>query len=248
LSGLNEQEANEVLAALLEVGVGAEKQKLKEDLSITIDDNEVAKSLNALSARGLPKRRLNRMGDVFQKDSMISSPIEEKARYLYALSQELESTLSLIDGVINARVHIVLPDRISIGEPVMPASAAVFIKHNGLIQTQGLADKVRKIISGSVPALAQNDKEKITVELFQSQEIKVQTSFDHVFGVVVEKGSSHKLQTIMYVLFASNLVTFLGLLYSTFYRRLFNSSDENLEKRNISYFLKQIANRFRGNR
>ena len=218
MSGLNEQEANEVLSALLEKGVLAEKLKGKDELSIQTADSDIARALAALSAKGLPRRRLNRMGEVFQKDSMISSPVEEKARYLYALSQELESTLSLIDGVINARVHIVLPDRISIGEAVMPASAAVFIKHDADMQTQGLMQKIKKIVAASIPSLAQENKEKISVELFASQEPKAKTDFESWLGIAVEKHSANRLKTIFVLMLFSNLFVLVGLVYLTFFK------------------------------
>ena len=46
---------------------------------------------------------------------------------MHALAQDLSATISRIDGVVVARVHIVLPDNNPFAEKVKPSSAAVFI-------------------------------------------------------------------------------------------------------------------------
>ena len=90
----------------------------------------IGRAVRTLEAAGLPRVARATLGDTFRKEGVISTPLEERARYIYALSQELETTLSNIDGVIVARVHVVLPERVAPGEPVQPASASVFIKHD----------------------------------------------------------------------------------------------------------------------
>lgn len=128
-SHLSEQDANEVIAELANKNVEASKQVDKDGLTVLVEPADMNSAVQVLEAAGLPRRSRSSLGEIFRKEGVISTPMEERARYIYALSQELESTLSQIDGVVLARVHVVLPERVAPGEPVQPASASVFIKH-----------------------------------------------------------------------------------------------------------------------
>lgn len=167
MSSLPESEANQVLAALQNAGIAADKIPGKEGMvGVTIDAAQVGRAVDLLRSRGLPHERYAGMGQVFKKDGLISSPVEERARYLYALSQELGATLSQIDGVILARVHVVLPERGSASDPAMPSSAGVFIKYQESYNIDALQPQIRRLVSNSIPGLA---PEKISIVLFSSQ-------------------------------------------------------------------------------
>lgn len=104
--------------------------------------------------QALPERSRTSLGEIFKKEGVISTPLEERARYIYALSQELEATLSQIDGVIVARVHVVLPERIAPGEPVQPASAAVFIKHTPALDPDSVRGRIQQMVASSIPGMS----------------------------------------------------------------------------------------------
>ena len=169
MSSLPEAEANEVMAALQNAGIRADKVPGKEGMvGMSIDAAQVGRSVDLLRSKGLPRARYAGMGQVFKKEGLISSPLEERARYLYALSQELGSTLSQIDGVMVARVHVVLPERGAAGDPTMPSSAAVFIKYQEGYNLEVLQPQIRRLVNNSIPGLT---PEKISIVLFGSQPI-----------------------------------------------------------------------------
>lgn len=161
LRDLPEPEANEVMATLIEAGLQPEKLPGKEGtVSLNIEKNQFARAIALLKSEGLPHEKHANMGDIFRKEGMISSPLEERARYLWALSQELSTTVSQIDGVVKARVHVVLPERGNGGEPSLPSSAAVFIKHKPGFSYDDAIPQVKKLVSNSIPGLS---LEKVTV-------------------------------------------------------------------------------------
>lgn len=162
-SGLSESDANEMLSALISAGIPAEKKAGKEGATVIVPAARSAEAIAVLQAQGLPKGKQSGMGQVFKKDSMISSPLEERVRYLYALSQELEKTLATMDGVLTARVHIVLPERLVPGEPLVPSSAAVFIKHHPDINFAPFTPKIRSLVFNSIPGLTGDAYEKVSV-------------------------------------------------------------------------------------
>ncbi|MCE4861265.1 EscJ/YscJ/HrcJ family type III secretion inner membrane ring protein, partial [Campylobacter jejuni] len=81
--------------------------------------------------------------------------LEERARYIYALSQELTNTLSQMDGVLAARVHVVLPERGGVGENTTPSTAAVFIKHQAGYNLDALQPQIRKLVTHAIPGLTE---------------------------------------------------------------------------------------------
>lgn len=154
VAAVAEAEANEALAALLAAGVQAEKVPGKEGMvGIHVAHGQVAQAVDVLKARGLPRERHAGMGDVFRKEGLISSPLEERARYVFALSQELSGTLSRLDGVIVARVHVVLPERSPAGEETTPSSAAVFIKHHADASLDTVQPQIRRLVTNAIPGL-----------------------------------------------------------------------------------------------
>ncbi|CCP01839.1 Type III secretion inner-membreane protein HrcJ [Erwinia amylovora Ea644] len=158
--GLTENDANEVAAELGRYHIQAEKLTNKEGITVLVDAAELNRAVHILDAAGLPRPARTNLGEVFQKNGVISTPLEERARYIYALSQEVESTLSQIDGVIVARVHVVLPERIAPGEPVQPASAAVFIKYRPDLDPDVIEPRIRRMVASSLPGLAgRSDKD-----------------------------------------------------------------------------------------
>lgn len=165
-SGLSEQEANEMVAELSMAGLSASKQKLKGNLfSVSTSPDEFAQAVRLLSSRGLPRQRYDTLGEVFEKEGFVSSPLEERARLNHALSQEIASTLSSIDGVVLARVHLAVPAKNDLDDTTAPASASVFIKHRTGVDLTGNVSQIKALVVNGIENLPY---ENVTVALFES--------------------------------------------------------------------------------
>ncbi len=155
MGAIPEDEANEVLGALLKADIRASKVTGKEGMvAVQVESQQVSRALQVLRENGLPRERHAGMGQIFKKEGLISSPLEERARYIYALSEEISGTLSRIDGVLFARVHVVLPERGAAGEPGVQSTAAVFIKHQEGYELELLQPQIRRLVTNSIPGLA----------------------------------------------------------------------------------------------
>lgn len=153
-TGLAEQDANEILALLLDRGVDARKEAgEKGTWNLTVERDQIAGSMDLLEKNGLPRTRYDNMGKIFKKDGIISSPLEEKARFIYALSQEVAGTIAQIDGVLAARVHLVLQEEDALGERITPASASIFIKHRRDVEMLGKTRQIKKLVENSIQGL-----------------------------------------------------------------------------------------------
>ena len=160
VSDLSESAANEIVAALLDIGIPASKQYEAEGVTVMVDASRFAEAIRHLGALGLPRTQYETFGDVFQGEGMVPTQTEERARYIYALSQELSSTIASIDGVLEARVHIVLPESDMLGQNFQPSSASVFIKHSPDAPVSQFASQIKLLVANSVEGL---DYELVTV-------------------------------------------------------------------------------------
>lgn len=153
-SQLGEVEANEMMAILVQRDIPCSKEPGKEEKwLLKVAPSDFARAVDILKSQGYPRDKFARMGEIFQKSGLVSSPTEERIRYMYALSQELSETIMRIDGVLNARVHIVIPDNDPLAEKVTPSSCAVFIRYRSGFDLESLAPQLKNLVMNSIVGL-----------------------------------------------------------------------------------------------
>lgn len=160
LHGLAEPQANEVLVALDEAGIRATKAReggADAGWTISVPGRDVGRAHRALAERSLPRSRPAGFAEVFSKGSMVPTPTEEHALYLHALGGELSRSVEAIEGVVEARVHLGLPqpDPLRPGERAAPR-AAVLVKCRtaACASIRGLEAGIRSLVAGAADGLA----------------------------------------------------------------------------------------------
>jgi type III secretion protein J len=159
LHGLSEPEANEVLVALDEGGVSGEKRREEGDAAgwtVEVPRGDAARAQRLLADRELPRPRAPGFADVFGKGSLVPTPTEEHAMYLHALAGELSRSVEAIDGVVEARVHLGLPqeDPLRPGERGRPRAAVLLKCRPAACEPiHALEPGIRALVAGAADGL-----------------------------------------------------------------------------------------------
>jgi type III secretion protein J len=168
-TSLSEQEANEMLAALGAEGIDARKQRADATgWTVQVDESRLGAAVAVLRNNGLPQERYTTLGDVFQRQGLVSTPAEERMRYIHAVSQELAQTLRKLDGVVSARVHVVIPANDPLSDKLKPSSAAVFIKHRPDTDLRLLVPAVKDMVAHGIEGLAH---EQVSLTLVEARRL-----------------------------------------------------------------------------
>ena len=162
LHGIDERAANDATAALERAGIGAEKVPDEGSsggggagYTIRVAGGDGTRALDLLRALGLPRDKRRGFAETYGQPSLIPTPSEERARYLDATAGEIERTLETVDGVVSARVHLVLEESDPLAVDTKPRSAAraaVLLKARPGAAPIAVAD-VQKLVAGSVAGL-----------------------------------------------------------------------------------------------
>jgi type III secretion protein J len=165
-SNLKEAEANQMMAILLTRGIVCEKGPGPDNTFIlTVDSESFAESVQVLKEYGYPQMTYQGVGQVFQKSGLVSSPTEERIRFMHALSQDIAATIALIDGVLSAQVHIVLPNNNPFVHDVYPSSAAIFVSYRPDSNVDAYISQIKSLVMNSVEGLSYD---KISIAFFPS--------------------------------------------------------------------------------
>jgi type III secretion protein J len=151
---LTEAHANELVAALADAGITAEKTKTDEKWGVAVDQGDFAKAVETLRTAGLPRDDYESLGTVFKKEGFTSTPLEERARLNFGLSQELSRTISEIDGVVQARVHLTMPEADPLSREVKPSAASVFVKYRSGFDLRSQTGAIKSLVTNSIEGLS----------------------------------------------------------------------------------------------
>jgi type III secretion protein J len=163
------QSANEMEAVLRQRAIAVERRQVKEGVVLSVADADFGRAVTALREAGLPRQPRPRLGDTLGKKGAMSTPLEERARYVHALEREIESTVLDIDGVVAARARVVPQQRFAPGAPLTPASASLLIKHRRDVDLSGLVPGIVQLVKNGVPGLAAEDDSRVAVVLVPEQ-------------------------------------------------------------------------------
>ncbi len=205
----NEGTANAMVSLLLSEGIPTRKVKVSDGVwSVEVDKQLFPQAVNILDYYGIPQKTFPGVEEFYGKKGLVSSPEEERARYMHALSQDIASTLLLINGVIDARVHVVLPENDPFSGTSDSASAAVFLKHRQFAQVENMIPDIKHMVSKSVEGLSY---ENVSVSLFptiewENVDVDVFRNRIRVLGIEVYPESLESLQLFLLINVSINVL------------------------------------------
>lgn len=225
-AALDEGDANRVVTALDRVGIDATKEadpQAEGKYRVNVARDDAARALSALSEEELPRPKSRCLLDAVDKGALVPSAASEHAQLVAGMSGELEKTLSSVDGVLAARVHLSVPAREPLRDgPPMKATASVLLEHRGT--TPPLTEEaIRRLVAGGVSGL---DRENVQVVLIPrgARPPPKESQLGHVGPLAVARSSVRPLQISL----GAMMLLVAGLAVSTlfFYSRLVRARAE----------------------
>lgn len=158
---------NEMIAVLAANGIEARRVPGEDGLyGITVPRTEFARAVTLLSERGLPRQRLGGLAEAFPDTGIVSTPFQERARFMNAIAQELAVSLTSIGGVVDARVHVNVPEDQPLSDEKIASTASVFIYKDPSIDLSGQVSTIKTLVTNAVDGL---DYEDVAVAVFDAR-------------------------------------------------------------------------------
>lgn len=96
--------------------------------------------------------------ELFKESEFSSTDLAQRINYQRALQGELTRTIQALDGVRNARVHVILPDRGLFKRDSARATAAVSLSlHPGKVFTRAQVQGIQRLVAAAVPGIEVGD-------------------------------------------------------------------------------------------
>ncbi|MDE1924160.1 MAG: flagellar M-ring protein FliF, partial [Gammaproteobacteria bacterium] len=152
---LSERESGQVMDALTASGI---QFKLNPAGAIMVPETELQDARIKLAGQGLPQSDAMGM-EMLQKDSSFgTSSLMDRLRYQSMMETELARTISKVQGVESARVHLAIPSPSVFLRDSHRATASVLLQlYPGRQLDPGQVAAIVHLVASSVPDLAATD-------------------------------------------------------------------------------------------
>jgi type III secretion protein J len=218
LEGANETEASRAVVALSRAGLGAERSRedalgTNTTFRVCVARDAVSQALRVLATNEIPRREEPGFAEVYGSRGLVAGADEDRARAAQALAGELARTLEAIDGVVDARVHLALPDTrdVSGDAPVLRPSASVMVKYTGDRPPYDEPD-VRRLVAGAVQGMRPEDVSVVGVRKAPERALTSSVTVPFL-GIHVVPGDVPRLRSILSVAVVFVTGSVLAALY-----------------------------------
>lgn len=159
LKGLDQRQANEVLAVLQQSNIAANKQDNgKTGYTVQVGQADFAKAVEILKSNDLPSKPRVEISQMFPADSLATSPRAEKARLYSGIEQRLEQSLLVIPSIVKARLHISYDVESSVArQQNPPAHVSVLVVYRNVEDEAVLINQIKRFLKNSLQAINYDD-------------------------------------------------------------------------------------------
>ena len=154
-ASLPDSEKARVVDALTNAGVDVALDPTTGDVIVPVRDYHSSRM--TLAAQGLPASIPDGY-DSLSDIPMGSSRSVENVRLKQSQEIELARSISEIDGLVTARVHLAIPEKSVFARASTPPTGSVFVQmENGRSLSRQQVDAIVHLVSSSVPFMSKND-------------------------------------------------------------------------------------------
>ncbi|GMR08250.1 MAG: flagellar basal-body MS-ring/collar protein FliF [Gammaproteobacteria bacterium] len=152
---LTDKDVGQVMEALKKANI---KYKIDRDTGvIMVSSDQVYNARITLAAESLPRGSNTGYEVLEQQEKFGISQFMETARYQQAMEGELARTITTIDSVQNARVHLAIPRQSAFVRNRRPPSASVVLNmYPGRNMTSGQVQAISHLVASGIPNLESN--------------------------------------------------------------------------------------------
>lgn len=203
---LSEQDANDIYVLLNENSISATKVEEQggnePTYMIKVAKGDAAQAAKLLSEYSLPRPEEQGL-DLFRKNKgMIPTATEERAMLLEALGGEVSNALNHVDGVLEARAIVMVPEHNDLTQPDKKPqpSASVFVKYRPNLEGKPPLDeqRIRSFVATAVPEMK---PENVTVLMSQAQlpgsDVNPDSRMVDVMGIRMTAGSQTQFRIVL---------------------------------------------------
>jgi type III secretion protein J len=205
---LTEQDANEIYVLLTENGISASKAKEEGGNEprylISVPKADASQAAKLLREYSLPRPDPAGFKTIRMSKGMIPTEIEQRAMMLEAVGGEVSAALNRVDGVLEARTIVMIPEKNDLAQPdqkPMP-SASVFIKYRDTTDGKPPLDEqnVRRFVASAVESLRPEAVTVIMTQATPSEALRDEGEhLVYVFGLQMAKGSAGSFKAMVAV-------------------------------------------------
>ena len=157
---LDEQAANEIVAALDEHQIAARRRSdpdSPERFRVMVPQRQIASAAGVLARNQLPRRHGPGLLESLTDDSLVPSRVTERVRIATGLATEVERSQESVAGVASARIHLSFawPSKLPGHEGKKFPKASVLLRYRG--QPRISESDVRSLIRHAVPDISADD-------------------------------------------------------------------------------------------
>lgn len=225
VQGVDEQQAHAMVSLLEDGGVAAraERDARHGGWMVNVPTGEASQAFEILQASFIPLPSETDWEAVLNESRLIETPSMQRARQIIAAASELEATLRAIPGIVDARLHVAIPEprglTLETGlAPLESASLLLMVDQSDREVAESIPtdSAIRDLVAGGVTSLSASNV-VISRIIYRADDQPTGPALARIGPLGVTEGSKQPIQAAL-IGMAGLVLLLAGMLTTTVLR------------------------------